>query len=72
MMKLAKCKRNLMCKVKIEDDNSKEATIFVNVLTKLIGPISSSIADADILGSANPEAYDQRQCYAQCLPNILA
>ena len=37
-----------MCKVKIEDDRSKEATIFANVLTKLIGPISSSIADGDI------------------------
>ena len=49
VMKLAKCKRNVVCKVKIEeDDKSKEATIFANVLTKLIGPISTSVGDGDI------------------------
>ena len=60
---LTKCKRNVVCKVKIkeDDDKSKEATFFANILTKL-NLISSSVADSDIesaLGSANPEVCDQ-------------
>ena len=34
--------------MKIEEDKSREATIFANILTKLIGPISTSVGDGDI------------------------
>ena len=54
VMKLAKWKRNVVCKVKIEeDDQTKQATIFANVLTKPC----DCIADGDIVKMLLPSQF---------------